>query len=95
MADWLAPLVNSGPSTFDARVTAFRSTIGELLASPNADARWCGRCLQAWLSRGGDLQHALGLRPVRGSKRTAQSLAKRHPDDDGVGTIETSKTLID
>jgi hypothetical protein len=62
------------PATLDRRqrVDLLRRLSGALQASDDLGATWLGRTLATWLHDGGDLAAALGLRPPRGSRATAQ-----------------------
>ena len=85
---WLGPLLGISPTSLRACVEAFQVAIGILLASDDPRARWVGARLRDWLTRGGDLQAELGLRPVRGSRITPQVIAcYRHPHEDDEGTM--------
>lgn len=56
------------------RTDVLRRLSGSLQASTSRETAWLGRAILLWLQQGGDLAAALGVRPPRGSRRTAQSL---------------------
>lgn len=60
------------------RVDVLRRLAGGLQASANRESAWLGRKLSEWLHDGigVDLVDALGLRPPKGSKATAQALVR-------------------
>jgi len=63
------------------RVDVLRRLAGSLQAADDRETRWLGASIGQWLRDGGDLARALGLRPRRGSHRSAQYiLATEHRD---------------
>jgi hypothetical protein len=62
-------------------IDSARRVSGTLLASTDCEMRRFGAGLGEWLRTGGDLAAVLGLRPPRGSHRTASRvLATEHRD---------------
>jgi hypothetical protein len=67
--------------THRERVDIARQLSGRLLASADRGERGFGAGLGQWLRAGGDMAAVLGLRPPRGSHRSAQRiLAIEHRD---------------
>lgn len=59
------------------RVTILRQLSGHLQADRHPGAQWLGATLARWLRHGGDLPALLGVRPPRGSRKTAQALVRQ------------------
>ncbi len=64
-------------ATFAQRVEVARQLSGTFLASDDVATRSWGAGVGQWLREGGDLAAVLGLRPDRGSHRTAQEIVRR------------------
>lgn len=63
--------------SIDEQAVLLRTLAGELQAGRSPGAQWLGRVLLTWLQHGGDLPALLGVRPGRGSTRTAQASIRR------------------
>lgn len=63
------------------RIDVLRRLAGSLQADATREARWLGCALSEWIARGGDLAGLLGVRPQRGSHRTAQRIVRQEAAD--------------
>ena len=70
-------VVEPGRMTLRERVTCLRRLAGSLQASHEADARWLGQTLTDWMTRGGDLEQRLGVKPPRGSHARPEALVRQ------------------
>jgi hypothetical protein len=74
-------LADPAALTLAQRVELLRGLAGRLMADSDRGAAWFGQTLQGWLTDGGDLCAALGVKPARGSRATAQTLIRRERAD--------------
>lgn len=71
------------------RVDVLRRVAGSLQASTSRDEAWVGTILVRWLNRGGDLAALFGVRPRRGSRRTAQRIVREAASDRALVRLAT------
>lgn len=65
----------------EQRIAVIRDVAGRLLHDDDVGVRWAGESLLTWLQRGGDFAAALGIQPVRGSRRTVRAIIQREQTD--------------
>lgn len=66
------------PSRLDlaGKVEAVEAALGAMRASRQREVAWLGECVSRWLAGAEPtIEHALGLRPAPGSRKTAQAVA--------------------
>ena len=77
-----------------SQINCLRVAAGQLQALDALELRWLGRVLAERLRQGGNLEVALGLRPPRGSRSTAQALARRADVDSALVTLSAAVGVV-
>ena len=79
--------------SYDDRVALCDAVIAALQASSPLNPyqrKWLGDALHQFRTQGGDLARHLGLRPVRGSKRTAAATHAQHERDQALIRLQVA-----
>jgi len=80
------------PSTlrYDERIDELRRVAGRLMADRDRGSQWAGGALLGWLQSGGRFEDTLGIRPPRGSRRSAARLLRAMQQDDALLRLATA-----
>ncbi len=75
---------------YSQRIDELRRVAGRLMADVDRGSQWAGAALLGWLQCGGHFEDTLGIRPPRGSRRSAARLLRAMQQDDALLRLATA-----